>query len=180
MGGKSKTPEPTVTRASTKTGGQQDLLTNLLSMMGNYMGPESFGSMPTLGERYGGGRTGRAGGPSPGAGGKGGTTPGGSGGMAFGGERPRPEGLEGLPMIRPAGQGVQGTGGTLQRGLPPSMSPENRQMLLEKMMATGGGGMGREQRRRPRGSALDEVLAGPIINPFREGMTGNYPKRGRR
>lgn len=82
MGGKPK--EPTVTQVPTKTSGQSQFLESLLGMMGGYMGGESaFGQMPTLGERYGGGR------PAPGAsmgaspGGKGGTTPG-QGGSASG------------------------------------------------------------------------------------------------
>lgn len=126
MGGKKKEPE--IIQAPTKTEEQSQLLTSLLSMMGDYMGPGAFGSMPTLGERYGGGRTGRAsdaptGTPSPGGGGKGGTTP---GGMGPGGQRP--------------------------------------------------GG----QMRKARGSPLDELLTGPIVNSYREGMTGNYPRRGGR
>ena len=32
---------------------------------------------------------------------------------------------------------------------------------------------------RRRGSPLDATLTGPFVNPYREGMTGNFP-RGRR
>ena len=33
---------------------------------------------------------------------------------------------------------------------------------------------------RKRPSPLDTTLTGPIVSPFREGMTGNYPRRGER
>ena len=74
MGGKKKEPE--VTQVPTMIPEQSQFLTSLLGMMGGYMGGESpFGQMPTLGERYGGGRP--APGVAPGApGGKGGTAPG--------------------------------------------------------------------------------------------------------
>jgi len=32
---------------------------------------------------------------------------------------------------------------------------------------------------RKRGSPLDAALTNPIVGPFREGMTGNYPRRRR-
>jgi len=41
------------------------------------------------------------------------------------------------------------------------------------------GGGGRRDRRNPRGSPLDSALTNPIVGPFRDGQTGNFP-RGRR
>lgn len=41
--------------------------------------------------------------------------------------------------------------------------------------ATGPGG-----RRNPRGTPLDAALTNPIVEPFRQGQTGNFPKRGGR
>lgn len=38
---------------------------------------------------------------------------------------------------------------------------------------TGGPG----DRRNPRSSPLDSALTGPIVEPFRQGQTGNYPSR---
>lgn len=159
MGGGKK--EPTVTRAPTKTAGQTQFLESLLGMMKNYMGPGAFGQMPTLGERYGGGRPapGTTAGATPGGGGKGGTAP---------------------SRMSPGG-------GMLRRKEPP-MSPEQRQAIMEKYKATGelpeGTQVGRMTPLTPtpgtsRPSPLDELLTGPIVEPFREGMTGNYPRRRR-
>ena len=114
MGGKSKPPEPTITQAPTKTPEQTQFLSSLLGMMGGFMGPESFGTMPTLGERYTGGR-------------------------------PAPGGMMGAPS--------GGKGGGAPTGRP-------------------------EGERRGRGSPLDATLTGPFVNPYREGMTGNF-QRGR-
>lgn len=44
----------------------------------------------------------------------------------------------------------------------------------------GGPGGGRRDRRNPRSSPLDSALTGPIVESFRQGQTGNYPRRGGR
>ena len=45
---------------------------------------------------------------------------------------------------------------------------------------TGGDRTRPRDRRNPRGTPLDAALTNPIVEPFRQAQTGNYPSRGGR
>jgi len=148
MGGKKK--EPKVTQVPLQSPEQSQFLKMLLGGMTGYMGESPFGQMPTLGERYGGGRPA----PSTGAG-KGGTAPGAAPGVP-GGKGGTAPGRGGPLREMPPGANVGMPGG-------PSSG------MLEALLA------GPEQGLEV-GQAT-EALTAPIISPFTQGQTGNFPRR---
>ncbi len=60
----------------------------------------------------------------------------------------------------------------------PSQATQTHTIGEGKGGATPSGGP--RGRRNPRSSPLDAALTGPIVEPFRQGQTGNFPRRGGR
>ena len=179
MGGGKKEPE--VTQIPLMNQGQSQLLNQLLSFI-----PQAMGGIE-LGQAYGGPSESSyspftiPGGEDMPTGGKGGGVPGGGGGRG----RERGRGGRrggGGPGGRPAMASMDGKrGGPGGRTVPNRIPDPVLDAILNSEELSGRTNI--PDVRMPESqpiSPIEQSLTQPIISPFTQGMTGNYPRRGRR